>query len=74
MQFVSDGVVTAVVESFPGSFCAGDCAPPFDAHVGIADFLALLAQWGTINECDLDGSGVGTNDFLILIANWGPCL
>jgi hypothetical protein len=73
MQFVSDGVVTAVVGSFPDSACAGDCAFPFDDHVDVTDLLALLAQWGTINECDFDGGGVGTSDFLILIANWGPC-
>jgi hypothetical protein len=73
MQFVSDGVVTQAVASFPGSTCTGDCAPPFDDHVDILDLLALLAQWGTINECDMDGGGVDTSDFLILIAHWGPC-
>jgi hypothetical protein len=73
MQFVSDDVVMQAVASFPGPSCAGDCAFPFDDHVDILDLLALLAQWGTINECDMDGGGVDTSDFLILIANWGPC-
>lgn len=48
----------------------GDCV------VGIEDFLALLAAWGTDpgGPPDLDDDGsVGINDFLGLLAAWGPC-
>ena len=44
--------------------------------VGIADFLELLAQWGSDpgGPPDFDGDGVvGIADFLLLLANWGPC-
>ncbi len=47
-----------------------------DGTVGIPDFLAMLAAWGTCtDECclpdlDLDGS-VGIVDLLILLASWG---
>ncbi len=47
-----------------------------DGFVGILDFLALLAAWGTDpgGPPDFDGDGdVGVNDFLELLANWGPC-
>ena len=48
-----------------------------DGIVGIADFLLLLAAWGTCTEecclADLDFDGeVGVTDFLLLLANWGP--
>jgi hypothetical protein len=55
------------------------CCPPdldFDCIVGITDFLALLAAWGTDpgGPPDLDGDGdVGITDFLALLAAWGPC-
>jgi hypothetical protein len=49
-----------------------------DGSVGITDFLALLAGWGTcpggMPGClgDLDGDGtVGPRDFQALLANWG---
>ena len=45
--------------------------------VGIVDFLALLAAWGTDpgGPPDFNGDGnVGIEDFLELLANWGPCL
>ncbi len=48
-----------------------------DGIVGINDFLALLAAWGTDpgGPPDFDGDGnVGVTDFLELLANWGPCL
>jgi len=48
-----------------------------DGNVGITDFLALLAAWGTNpgGPPDFDGDGlVGITDFLLLLANWGPCL
>jgi len=45
--------------------------------VGIVDFLALLAAWGTCSDCgncpaDFDGDcNVGILDFLLLLGNWG---
>ena len=53
--------------------CPWDCAGDNDGSVGITDFLALLAQWGTPGSCDFDGGNVGINDFLEILANWGPC-
>ena len=47
-----------------------------NASVGVADLLALLAQWGTDpgGPPDFDGNGnVGVSDLLALLANWGPC-
>jgi hypothetical protein len=47
-----------------------------DGVVGIVDFLALLADWGTcdadccLTDLDLDGV-VGIIDFLAQLANWG---
>ncbi|MHC4216842.1 MAG: hypothetical protein ACYSU7_00140 [Planctomycetota bacterium] len=47
--------------------------------VGVTDFLALLAAWGTCGDCascpaDFDGDcEVGITDFLQLLAHWGPC-
>ena len=46
-----------------------------DGIVGIVDFLALLADWGScVEECclaDLDIDGVvGVIDFLLLLGNW----
>ncbi len=72
----------------PGSPCidAGDnTAVPVDITtdldgdgiVGIVDFLALLANWGTcergccLADLDIDGD-VGITDFLILLGHWGP--
>ena len=53
--------------------CPWDCGDG-DGVVGIADFLAVLAQWGTAGPCDFDGDGdVGIDDFLALLANWGSC-
>jgi hypothetical protein len=66
-------------------FSASDCiglVPPGDINgdgaVGAADFLILLATWGSCpappGECagDLDGDGnVGVSDFLVLLADWG---
>ncbi len=50
-----------------------------DGVVGITDFLALLAAWGSCPApcppscpADLDGDcTVGITDFLTLLANWG---
>ena len=53
--------------------CPWDCGDG-DGDVGIQDFLALLAQWGTDGSCDFDGDGaVDIDDFLALLANWGEC-
>ncbi len=57
--------------------CRWDCGGDDDGNVGIADFLALLAQWGTVDAtCDfgLGAPGVGIEEFLNLLANWGPCV
>ncbi|MHC4217894.1 MAG: GC-type dockerin domain-anchored protein [Planctomycetota bacterium] len=54
--------------------CPWDCQPVPDGIVNIADFLALLAQWGQVGTpCDFNGDGVDVNDFLALLAAWGPC-
>jgi len=47
-----------------------------DDVVGITDFLALLAAWGSDpgGPPDFDGDGnVGINDMLELLGRWGPC-
>jgi hypothetical protein len=67
--FTVSGDITASIPSAP---CPWDCGDG-DGNVGIVDFLALLAQWGSPGSCDFDGGGVGINDFLDLLANWGPC-
>jgi hypothetical protein len=54
--------------------CYGDVDG--DNNVGVTDFLALLAAWGTNpgGPPDFDGDGtVGVLDFLFLLARWGPC-
>ncbi len=61
--------------TIPGCPCPGDLDG--DGHVGITDFLQLLAVWGPNpgHPADLDGDGnVGITDFLQLLASWGPCL
>jgi hypothetical protein len=52
--------------------CPWDCGDG-DGQVGVVDFLALLAGWGTTSSCDVDGGGVGVTDFLALLAAWGTC-
>ncbi len=47
-----------------------------DGAVGITDFLALLAAWGSNpgHTADIDNDGVvGILDFLTLLSDWGPC-
>ncbi len=78
LQYTSNNVFGQSVVSFQhmlDPLCPWDCEPVPDGVVGINDFLALLAQWGTLGSCNIDGdgSGVGINDFLALLANWGPC-
>ncbi|MHC4970366.1 MAG: hypothetical protein ACYTF4_17375, partial [Planctomycetota bacterium] len=59
------------------ALCDGGCPWDLDGGgVGVSDFLALLAQWGTDpgGPPDFDGDGgVGVTDFLELLAHWGPC-
>ena len=68
-------VTVATVGPSGGAPCPWDCADG-DGIVGIQDFLALLAEWGSVgSQCDLDlgAAGVGIDEFLDLLANWGPC-
>ena len=56
----------------------GCCPSDLDGSgdTGIADFLALLAAWGTDpgGPPDFDDDGnVGIEDFLLLLASWGSC-
>jgi subtilisin family serine protease len=59
--------------------CPGDIDG--DGSVGVTDFLAILAAWGTCPDpcppscpADLDGDcEVGVTDFLALLAVWGDC-
>ncbi len=50
-----------------------------DGQIGIIDFLAVLAEWGTncsTDPCTADGDesgGVGVGDFLKVLAEWGAC-
>ena len=56
--------------------CACDWDLDQSGTVDIADFLELLAQWGTDPGGPPDFNGDGTVDvvdFLVLLANWGPC-
>jgi hypothetical protein len=73
-------LAVAQSDSGPGSLkqsapppCPWDCDGSNDHLVGVADFLALLAQWGQPSPCDFDGNGVGVTDFLLVLAHWGPC-
>ncbi|MHC4274420.1 MAG: hypothetical protein ACYSUR_12245 [Planctomycetota bacterium] len=54
--------------------CPWDCGDD-DGSVGVLDFLALLAAWGTVGgPCELAcPPGIGVTDFLALLAHWGPC-
>jgi hypothetical protein len=65
-------VVDMGAYEFQGLPCPWDCGDD-DRYVGVVDFLALLAQWGTPGSCDFDGGDVHVTDFLIMLANWGPC-
>jgi hypothetical protein len=55
--------------------CPWDCDGSYDGTVGIADFLAVLAQWGESGgSCHFGGDpAVGIQEFLDVLANWGPC-
>ena len=74
-------VVEAGVDGFSlrSVVCDAACAWDLDGSggVGIDDFLALLAAWGSspVGPPDFDGDGVvGISDFLELLANWGRCV
>ncbi|MHC4128726.1 MAG: right-handed parallel beta-helix repeat-containing protein [Planctomycetota bacterium] len=67
-------VVDLGAYEFPADQCPADVDG--DGTVGVLDFLALLAAWGTDpgGPPDLDGDhDVGVIDLLILLAAWGPC-
>ncbi|MHC4081440.1 MAG: hypothetical protein ACYS15_01820 [Planctomycetota bacterium] len=67
-----EGGATAGGPAIP---CPQDCGDS-DGEVGIADFLAMLSQWGLEGtSCDLGigHPGVGVEEFLTLIARWGEC-
>ncbi len=58
------------------AYCPADCLQTPDGTIGILDFLALLAAWGSPagEPCDLDGDGVvGLGDFTALLSAWGVC-
>ncbi len=63
--------------SIAGAVCTGGAVPgdvDCDGVVGINDFLAVLAAWGSCESCpaDLDGDGIiGEGDLLIVVQNWG---
>jgi hypothetical protein len=67
-----NGLVTCFSGGLAVPPCPLDCGDG-DGTVGVVDFLALLAQWGTEGTCDADGGGVSVTDFLLLLAAWGPC-
>ena len=76
LQSYSNGVFKVAVVTFDHQ--RPPCPWDLDGNgdVGIEDFLALLAAWGTDpgGPPDFDGDGdVGITDFLELFANWGPC-
>jgi V8-like Glu-specific endopeptidase len=54
--------------------CPWDCQATPNGTVDVADFLAMLADWGQVGvPCDVDGDGVSVTDFLELLANFGAC-
>lgn len=75
----ADGGMTATVDmgayEFVPNPCVWDCQLSPDGGVGVADFLALLQQWGQeCTSCDLAGGpGVGIVDFLALLQHWDSC-
>jgi hypothetical protein len=68
------------VDCFEPCNTGGVCGCKWDiddsGDVGVADFLALLAAWGTNpgSPADFNCDGhVGVEDFLELLAHFGPC-
>jgi hypothetical protein len=70
----SGAVAATIIEGTPlACVCPWDCSGDNDGTVGIADLLALLAQWGGPGSCDFDSGNVGVADLLKLLATWGDC-
>lgn len=77
--FELQGGLLSAFESIIVAPCPADTDG--DLLVGIADFLAVLGNWGICptppescpEDVDTDGM-VGVNDFLTVLADWGPCL
>ena len=74
--------ISAPDQNVPGTVYIFDVDPTpgdldCDGHVGVADLLVLLVNWGPCDPCDdctadLDGNCiVGVSDLLILLGNWG---
>ncbi len=53
--------------------CPADCDGSNDGVVAIADFLAVLGQWGTTGSCSQGGGAIGINQFLATLSAWGNC-
>jgi hypothetical protein len=75
----TDELTLEDVEWMDQNYPIPPCLADFDGdgQVGITDFLALLAAWGS-NEAQYDlalpgNDVVGIEDFLALLAQWGPC-
>lgn len=73
--------VQAILDALPGGQAAIDltpCLPDVDGDgtVGMADFLDLVAAWGTDPDAppDVDFDGVVTvQDMIIMVQAWGTC-
>ncbi len=73
-NYAIDG--TEVMARFLLVGCPWDCEPVPDGDIGIADFMALLAEWGEVRTpCDFGAGlpGVGIEDFLQMLGVWGAC-
>ncbi len=78
-----DDFQRAIVRTQVGDGGPAPCPIDTDgsSDVGINDFLAVLAQWGSVCPCTADVSGpgglpdgmVGISDFLAVLASWGVC-
>jgi hypothetical protein len=53
--------------------CPADCDGSNDGVVAIADFLAVLSQWGTVGSCSQGQGTIGINQFLATLSAWGNC-
>jgi thiol-disulfide isomerase/thioredoxin len=72
---VHQAAIAAYPFAPPPPPCPWDCLPPGDGVVNVADFLAMLSEWGGPGDCDFEDplGVVNVADFLALLANWGPC-
>ncbi len=56
-----------------------DCCSDFigdDGHIGVAEFIEVLTQWGCEVACAADvceDGLVGVDDFLLVLKQWGQC-